>query len=653
MQGSLAQLRQALEQCGTTVPSVELLRKLHGQIEQLEQATVEARSKCVEKQQSIRSGLEQLAQKQEQQRKEHEERERQALREQQERERREKEERERLDRERTERERERERLEQLEKERLERLEQERRERELQLQRQREHELQQQPFNRTQMWKSIHEPAPAAPLDEIRPPSNPIRTDDQTKIEVFWKNLDAYFAPITESDLFTLIDEPGYGDCFNIPQLGERHKLKLNSSATSTTTANMQSTSTASGVGANKLKFVSSTNRNVGGSGSGSGSGSGQTQLTTRLLSALVHEGVVDVNSGIDDINNMDDTEAMDIDQSSEQHQQQQQQQQQLQQLHGATGLHNNEQIQSAINRRLRSELESLGLIKSDRVKSESVVNGPLFEDDSVTSSNNASPANVLIQDQPPLASAHSLLNVVDNNSSNTNNDNQVCNEWFANQDDEICVEIRHLQHQLRDQMYANRLRRRRLYDLAIQQMGYEGYRNILDEVERNLDIGFKQFALVAKRVNSNIRKKRKLNPSASGHQSNTPGPMGSRMGSEAPMSYDGLSQQQQTSATPAVVSDRHPVPENLLQLMRQRKQLIDSLGKLFTAEKFSTPTESIYKDLDLTPPAEFGLNVDDMGFKNTIVPEHEYQYLRKQYNTATSQTLTHHSVAKRRSQYEY
>ncbi|KAI9506757.1 histone acetyltransferases subunit 3-domain-containing protein [Coemansia spiralis] len=126
--------------------------------------------------------------------------------------------------------------------------------------------------------------------------------------------------------------------------------------------------------------------------------------------------------------------------------------------------------------------------------------------------------------------------------------------WDNREDDEICVAIRSLQRQLRDQARINRLRKERLLLVAKEHIGYQEYTQVIDELD--------------KQVEQSYLKRHRLTKS--------------RKRKSAPVKTVALS-------------------DNALNAMDRRRRVIQAIGHLFPAEKFALPTESMFNDLPDNP----------------------------------------------------
>ncbi|KAH6575452.1 hypothetical protein BASA60_005040 [Batrachochytrium salamandrivorans] len=133
------------------------------------------------------------------------------------------------------------------------------------------------------------------------------------------------------------------------------------------------------------------------------------------------------------------------------------------------------------------------------------------------------------------------------------------------QDDEIFMELRSKQDELREHILLNSRRKRRIHEIAEKWMGWQEYNGLLDEINKNLEQGF------AKRLKSGkSRKGRKP------------------------------------------VKEHRPVSESLIAAMESRKRLIRDVGDVFfPVERFAVPSESVFQNL---PPPEALYDTALVGF---------------------------------------
>ncbi|PWA01027.1 hypothetical protein BB558_002887 [Smittium angustum] len=114
-------------------------------------------------------------------------------------------------------------------------------------------------------------------------------------------------------------------------------------------------------------------------------------------------------------------------------------------------------------------------------------------------------------------------------------------------DDEISTEIRRLQGLLVEQHQVNNERKKALLDVARQYLGFQEFRSIIEELDKQIEQGF------MKRSRATKPKKRKST----------------------------------SMKTPSVST-------NIMTLVDRRRRVIDSINHLFPSEKFINPKESIY-----------------------------------------------------------
>ncbi|KAJ2803474.1 Transcriptional regulator [Coemansia guatemalensis] len=126
--------------------------------------------------------------------------------------------------------------------------------------------------------------------------------------------------------------------------------------------------------------------------------------------------------------------------------------------------------------------------------------------------------------------------------------------WDDRQDDEVCVTIRALQRQLREQRRINHLRMERLLPAAKEHSGYQEYTQVIDELDKQVEQSY------LKRHRQTKSRKRK----------------------SAPVKTVSLS-------------------DNALNAMGRRRRVIQAIGHLFPEQKFALPSESIYKGIPQNP----------------------------------------------------
>ncbi|KAJ2450118.1 Transcriptional regulator [Coemansia sp. RSA 2336] len=127
-------------------------------------------------------------------------------------------------------------------------------------------------------------------------------------------------------------------------------------------------------------------------------------------------------------------------------------------------------------------------------------------------------------------------------------------DWDNRQDDEVCVTIRALQRQLREQKKINNMRKARLLPIAKEHIGYQEYTQVIDELDKQVEQCY------IKRHRQTKSRKRK----------------------SAPVKTVSLS-------------------DNAVNALERRSRVIDAIGHLFPPEKFALPTESIYNGIPENP----------------------------------------------------
>ncbi|KAJ2726589.1 Transcriptional regulator [Coemansia sp. Benny D115] len=127
-------------------------------------------------------------------------------------------------------------------------------------------------------------------------------------------------------------------------------------------------------------------------------------------------------------------------------------------------------------------------------------------------------------------------------------------DWNDRQDDEVCVALRALQRQLREQVRINAERKDRLLSIAKEHIGYQEYIQVIDELDKQVEQSY------LKRHRLTKSRKRKSTP-----------------------------------VKTVALSD------NALNAIDRRKRVINAIGHLFPSEKFDLPEESIFKDIPKNP----------------------------------------------------
>ncbi|KAJ2660599.1 Transcriptional regulator [Coemansia sp. RSA 1199] len=126
--------------------------------------------------------------------------------------------------------------------------------------------------------------------------------------------------------------------------------------------------------------------------------------------------------------------------------------------------------------------------------------------------------------------------------------------WNDREDDEVCVAIRALQRQLREQTRINNMRKARLLPIAKEHIGFQEYTQVIDELDKQVEQCY------IKRHRQTKSRKRK----------------------SAPVKTVSLS-------------------DNALNAMGRRRRVVDAIGHLFPAEKFALPTESVLAGIPQNP----------------------------------------------------
>ncbi|KAJ2770842.1 Transcriptional regulator [Coemansia linderi] len=130
-------------------------------------------------------------------------------------------------------------------------------------------------------------------------------------------------------------------------------------------------------------------------------------------------------------------------------------------------------------------------------------------------------------------------------------------DWDDREDDEVCVTMRSLQRQLREQTRVNAQRKERLLSIAKEHTGYQEYTQVIDELD--------------KQVEQSYLKRHRLTKS--------------RKRKSAPIKTVALS-------------------DNAISAMDRRRRVTQAIGHLFPAEKFGLPAETVFSDIPDNPEIE-------------------------------------------------
>ncbi|KAJ2758712.1 Transcriptional regulator [Coemansia nantahalensis] len=128
--------------------------------------------------------------------------------------------------------------------------------------------------------------------------------------------------------------------------------------------------------------------------------------------------------------------------------------------------------------------------------------------------------------------------------------------WDDREDDEVCVTMRTLQRQLREQVRVNRARKERLLPIAKEHSGFQEYMQVIDELD--------------KQVEQSYLKRHRLTKS--------------RKRKSAPAKTVSLS-------------------DNAINALGRRRRVIQAIGHLFPTSKFALPSASIYCGVPPNPEA--------------------------------------------------
>lgn len=156
-----------------------------------------------------------------------------------------------------------------------------------------------------------------------------------------------------------------------------------------------------------------------------------------------------------------------------------------------------------------------------------------------------------------------------------NNDEDVKIDWVkGREDDEICHELRILQRELRRVSYLNRAYKTRLLPIVEDQLGWQEYTHIQEDLDKQVDQAY------VRRTRANNRtKKKKSGSSSSAHAAHVNGV--------------GIEQ-----------------PQRLKALLEKRHKWITKIGPVFKSprEMKRMPDNSIFEDIKYTP----GVDDDDI-----------------------------------------
>jgi transcriptional adapter 3 len=137
-------------------------------------------------------------------------------------------------------------------------------------------------------------------------------------------------------------------------------------------------------------------------------------------------------------------------------------------------------------------------------------------------------------------------------------------DWVnGREDDEICYELRMLQKKLRTVTKVNQACKRRLTPLVQEQMAYQEYTQILDDLDRQVDQAY------VKKIRNPKSKKKKSSSTLSG-----------------------------SNASGTISVDQKP---GMKPLLDKRQRWIDKIGPVFNPSEIMkrVPSESIFKDLQI------------------------------------------------------
>ncbi|KAJ1981628.1 Transcriptional regulator [Dimargaris cristalligena] len=122
-------------------------------------------------------------------------------------------------------------------------------------------------------------------------------------------------------------------------------------------------------------------------------------------------------------------------------------------------------------------------------------------------------------------------------------------DWAAREDDEVSAVLRHAQRQLREQAEINHQRKARLLDVVRDHLAYQEYRQIVDELDKQVEQSY------LKR-NRHVKTKRKK-----------------------------------------ILPTRSALSDLATSGLERRRRIMDSIGCIFPDEKYLPPTTSIYEGI--------------------------------------------------------
>lgn len=149
-------------------------------------------------------------------------------------------------------------------------------------------------------------------------------------------------------------------------------------------------------------------------------------------------------------------------------------------------------------------------------------------------------------------------------------------------EDELCSELRKLQEELKSTTEINQKRKNILADIATEWLGWEEYNELLDDINKKLISQYiKQYK------SSNKGKHKRKSNSISGK----PVPPGTNGESTSTESNTENNQDSAINTTQKIV-------DHTELYRKQRQRIIDLIGVYLPSEKFTIPSESIYKSLE-------------------------------------------------------
>lgn len=168
-------------------------------------------------------------------------------------------------------------------------------------------------------------------------------------------------------------------------------------------------------------------------------------------------------------------------------------------------------------------------------------------------------------------------------------------DWIkGREDDEICHEMRILQRELRRVSYLNRAYKHRLYPIIQEQMAWQEYSHILEDLDKQVD----QAYLRRTRANTRTKKKKSLAahpPASAAAAAGTPGAGAAGAGTGATGGAAG--------AAAVAANSLEQQPQRLKALLDKRMKWITKIGPVFRSpqEMKRLPKTSVFESIRYPP----------------------------------------------------